>query len=122
MSKFRKKPIIIEAHQWFKNGDHPEDYANAVEGFEQGEYRLFSGEERKSNGWEGGLVRYFNRPDVDSTSKCSECGQPFNTHGWIDTLEDGHRVCPGDWIIKGVKGEFYPCKPDIFDATYERVE
>ncbi len=29
---------------------------------------------------------------------------------------------PGDWIIQGVKGEFYPCKPDIFDATYERVE
>jgi hypothetical protein len=28
----------------------------------------------------------------------------------------------GDWIIKGVKGEFYPCKPDIFDATYEPVD
>jgi hypothetical protein len=28
----------------------------------------------------------------------------------------------GDWIIKGVKGEFYPCKPDIFEATYEKVD
>ena len=28
----------------------------------------------------------------------------------------------GDWIIKGIKGEFYPCKPEIFEATYERVE
>lgn len=38
---------------------------------------------------------------------------------WIPTLEGGHVASPGDWIIKGVKGEFYPCKPDIFDATYE---
>jgi hypothetical protein len=37
----------------------------------------------------------------------------------IETLEGTHRANPGDWIIKGVKGEFYPCKPDIFDATYE---
>lgn len=37
----------------------------------------------------------------------------------ISTLEGAMRVSPGDWIIKGVKGEFYPCKPDIFDATYE---
>ena len=37
----------------------------------------------------------------------------------IPTLEGTHRADPGDWIIKGVKGEFYPCKPDIFAATYE---
>ena len=37
----------------------------------------------------------------------------------IPTLEGDHTASPGDWIIKGVKGEFYPCKPDIFDATYE---
>jgi hypothetical protein len=40
----------------------------------------------------------------------------------IDTLEGGLRATPGDWIIKGVKGEFYPCKPDIFEATYETAE
>jgi hypothetical protein len=39
----------------------------------------------------------------------------------IPTLEGDMRVAPGDFIIKGVKGEFYPCKPDIFEATYERV-
>ncbi len=38
--------------------------------------------------------------------------------GWLDTLEGGHVVTPGDWIITGVKGERYPCKPDIFFATY----
>lgn len=40
----------------------------------------------------------------------------------INTLEGAHWVAPGDWIIKGVQGEFYPCKPDIFEATYELAE
>lgn len=40
----------------------------------------------------------------------------------IPTLEGDHTAQPGDWIIKGVAGEFYPCKPDIFAATYEKVE
>ncbi len=40
----------------------------------------------------------------------------------ILTLEGNHRASKGDWIIKGVKGEFYPCKPDIFEVTYEKVE
>jgi hypothetical protein len=40
----------------------------------------------------------------------------------IATLEGEMRADPGDWIIKGVKGEFYPCKPDIFEATYEPAE
>ncbi len=40
----------------------------------------------------------------------------------IHTLEGDMKADPLDWIIKGVKGEFYPCKPDIFEATYERVE
>jgi len=40
----------------------------------------------------------------------------------IETLEGVMFASPGDWIIKGVKGEFYPCKPDIFEATYEPVE
>lgn len=37
----------------------------------------------------------------------------------INTLEGAHWVSPGDWVIKGVKGEFYPCKPDIFALTYD---
>lgn len=40
----------------------------------------------------------------------------------IKTLEGEMRADPGDWIIKGVKGELYPCKPDIFAATYDAVE
>jgi hypothetical protein len=38
---------------------------------------------------------------------------------YIDTLEGTMRADIGDWVIRGVGGEFYPCKPDIFDATYE---
>jgi len=80
--KFRKKPVVIEAVQWFKIGDHP-----AV-----------------------------------TTCQNPVTGRLMKTHGWIDTLEGGHIVSPGDWIITGVKGEHYPCKPDIFEMTYETAE
>jgi hypothetical protein len=72
--KFRKKPVVIEATQWFKMGDHP-----AVV-------------ERNS----------FTKIPV------------------VKTLEGEHIVTPGDWIITGVKGEHYSCKPDIFEMTYVR--
>lgn len=55
-------------------------------------------------------------------------GHPHAAAGWvkgiyveIGTLEGLMVASQGDWIIKGVKGEFYPCKPDIFEATYEAV-
>lgn len=41
---------------------------------------------------------------------------------YIKTLEGNMLVSEGDWIIRGVKGELYPCKPDIFEATYEKAE
>jgi len=110
MAKYRKKPVVIEATQWFKNGDHPEDNCeifNIGNGPFQGE---------------GKIVRYFRRPDVDGMLRCQRCGNIFHLHGWVDTLEGGHTVCPGDWIITGVNGEYYPCKPDIFEKTYELVE
>lgn len=40
----------------------------------------------------------------------------------IDTPEGTMTASPGDYIIKGVKGEFYPCKPDVFEATYEKAD
>jgi hypothetical protein len=39
----------------------------------------------------------------------------------IETLEGLHLASPGDWIIKGIAGEFYPCKPRIFEKTYQQV-
>ena len=77
--KFRKKPVVIEASQWFKLGDHAEV----------------------------------------TTDNDDAPGFVPPSHGWIKTLEGGHIVTPGDWIITGIKGEHYPCKPDIFAATYE---
>jgi len=41
---------------------------------------------------------------------------------YINTLEGEMRADPGDWVIRGVNGEFYPCKPDIFEETYEPAD
>ncbi len=110
MAKYRKKPIVIEATQWFKNGDHPEDNC---ETFDIGE-GPFQGE--------GKVVRYYRRPGRDGQFLCINCKIIMHEHGWVDTLEGGHVVCPQDWIITGVKGEHYPIKPDIFEATYAAVD
>lgn len=110
MAKFRKKPIVIEATQWFKSGDHPKDNR---ETFDIGSGSFLG---------EGKVVRYYRTPNLNGQTPCQHCGDIMHNHGWIDTLEGGHVVCPGDWIITGIKGEVYPCKPDIFEATYEKVE
>ena len=114
MAKFRKKPIVVEATQWHRNGDHPDDASDEMFDYPTGA--------RPQRIREGRIVRYFRRPDVSGESACRECGDVMHAHGWIDTKEGGHTVCPGDWIITGVKGERYPCKPDIFAATYEAAE
>lgn len=100
MNTYRKLPIEVEAHQWFRNGDHPED---------------------GNSDNEGAIVGYFRHPNILGSRPCQHCEKPMNDHGWIDTLERGHAVCPGDWIIRGIAGELYPCKPDIFERTYELV-
>ena len=41
---------------------------------------------------------------------------------FVRTLEGNMKAEVGDWIIKGINGELYPCKPDIFDKTYEKVD
>lgn len=108
--KFRKKPYVVDATQWFKNGYHPLD--DVMRPFE--DTGLTPIEPR-----EGKIVRYFRHPQVHGDKQCNHCANDMHWHGWIDTLEGGHIVCPGDWIITGVKGEHYRCKPDVFAATYE---
>ncbi len=49
-------------------------------------------------------------------------GKDSNGHSVISTLEGAMHVSSSDWVIKGVEGEFYPCKPDIFKKTYEEVK
>jgi len=119
---FRKKPVVIDATQWFKNGDHPQDYAKDVEGFKNGQHHVYDKCVASTNGWEGQVVRHYRHPEVAGDTPCKHCGQTMHDHGLVETLEGGHIVCPGDWIITGVKGEHYPCKPDIFDVTYEQVK
>lgn len=66
---------------------------------------------------------------LDSSDCLPFCdnGNPLNydedeCKQYIQTLEGQLWVSDGDWIIRGVQGEFYPCKPDIFAATYEAVD
>ena len=101
-----KKESYIEATQWFKNGDHPLD---------------------RNGNKEGKIVRYYNHPKIDWSVICNICNHVMKNHGWIDALESGHNVCPGDWIITipiigGVQEEYCPCKPDIFEEAYEPVK
>lgn len=98
--RYRKKPVEIEAmrlHAETSETDFldPNTRAHAeIAGWMLG------------NGFDGFRVHGNSRP-----------------HGLeIKTLEGTMLADPGDWIIRGVKGEFYPCKPDIFEATYERVQ
>lgn len=113
MPQFTKKPVTIEAHQWFKNGDHPEDGVGEMQTDPAG-----STYERL----EGAVVRFFRHPDVPGDKACEHCGVIMHNHGWIDTLEGGHIVCPGDYVITGVEGERYPCKPGIFAKSYDEVD
>lgn len=106
--KYRKIPVVIDAHQWHRNGDHPDDFSDR----DNSEGRM-----RR----EGMVVRYYRHPDDPGDRQCEKCAHTMHVHGWIDTLEGGHVVCPADFIITGVKGERYPCKPDIFEATYDPV-
>lgn len=73
-------------------------------------------------------IQYIYDSDVDKMQDA--WGASFQRHmasyqecGFlrIETLEGIMKASPGDWIIKGIKGEFYPCKPNIFEATYEPV-
>ena len=88
--KYRKKPIVIEAIQWT--------------GLNLEEIKTFVGED---------LV-YSIVDDAWQVNK----GKPFVLIN-IKTLEGNLFCSEGDYIIKGVHGEFYPCKPDIFEETYE---
>lgn len=118
MGKYIKKPVLIEAFQWFKNGDHPLDESVPIQPVEGDKEVLLT---------EGKLVRYYQCTADFSDVVCHRCStssqaSTYSSHGWIDTLEGGHIVCPGDYIIKGIAGEFYPCKPNIFDQTYTIVD
>jgi len=106
MKQFRKLPVVIEAEQWFKvTYDREAGHGNSPE--HQPIYHL--------------NVGYFRHPDIDGQAKCKHCGDIMHNHGWMDTLEGEHTVCPSDWIIRGTAGKMYPIKNHIFIEVYEEV-
>jgi hypothetical protein len=102
MPKFRKKPVVIEAKQWWPPGDPRHDPSMLVH----------------RRGHTVDPPDYVQPGDLFQFSKTACDGHIF----LVATLEGHHEVSPGDWIITGVMGEKYPCKPDIFELTYEPVE
>lgn len=89
--KYKKKPVVIEAFQWFGNIRQEEDPDWIIE------------------------AMLDNRVSLSIDKRNSK---PIML---INTLEGVIEAYPEDYIIKGVKGEIYPCKPDIFEQTYEEV-
>lgn len=79
------------------------------------EARLYDGENHQE------LIEWINGPGAPVMGGKAHLDRASNI--WIDDSvnEGAHRVLPGDWVIHGVSGEFYGCKPDIFEATYEEI-
>ena len=106
--KYRKKPIVIEAFQIKK--------PIVIEAFQMTRTR------RDDNSdWPEWLDCAWQMVPGEG-ALFIDADDPAQERLVIGTLEGVHRVQWNDWIIRGVKGELYPCKPDIFAATYESVE
>jgi hypothetical protein len=68
-------------------------------------------------------ARQYTRNAMEAEQVAKWCGGTQTDEGCIiETLEGDMLAEYGDWIIKGIKGEFYPCKPDIFAATYDPAD
>ncbi len=91
MSKFRKKPVVIEAFQWTGDINQQKD------------------------------PEWINKAIQDGTAWFNDKGTK-NCTLEIKTLEGNHTAKHGDYIIQGIQGELYPCKPDIFKKTYEKYD
>lgn len=92
IKKYRKKPVIIKAVLW--------------DGLNTSEIKEFCGDNAR-----------FTYYDDAWKARVGPVIADLN----IETLEGTHHATIGDYVIKGVHGEFYPCKPDIFEKTYEEV-
>ena len=92
--KYRKKPVVVDVLKW--TGENHRDMWDFLTG--------------KTNEYMSDSDKHFY---IDHSKVSGGLV--------IKTLEGEHLANIGDYIIKGVKGEFYPCKPDIFEMTYEKV-
>ena len=94
--KYRKKPVVIEAIRW--------------DGENLAEVLSFTGKSPRFEEWFSSFDEYAAHVSSDDNK--------FK----VFTPEGAMEANVGDWIIRGVRGEHYPCKPDIFAATYEAAE
>lgn len=112
MTYYRKKPVVVEARQLVdSNGDM------------HGVYQWI--EKNTLGSFENTLGSFEPMAVIEGREPYPESGvsiDPRDGRLIVSTLEGLHWAEPGDWIIRGVQGEFYPCKPDIFEATYEAVD
>lgn len=110
-SVFVRVRLGLEAAQWHKNGDHPQDDCRTINGA-SGPFLS-----------EGKIVRRYNHPLDNRYRKCGDCGEEMHGHGWIDQGLRGRIVCPGDWVLSvplrtnGLVAHF-PVKPDLFAAMF----
>lgn len=112
---------VVDANRWFKNGDHPDDYAHPIHDSEGGRPFVYSSQHQRNEGWEGQVVRYFRDPSVDGRITCDTCGHVMHEHGHIDAPGGGYTVCPGDWVVTSATGVNYPCKADVFGITHQPI-
>lgn len=114
--KYRKKPVLLEATQWFKNGDHPKDRSVPVDTPKgPGDGKLA----------EGHVVKFFLSLDIPGGRFCAECGNVMQHHGLLNNelaLNPDEVVHPGDYIVTNAKGKYYAQRPETFEALYEEYE
>ncbi|HEV2294078.1 MAG TPA: hypothetical protein VGR35_09480 [Tepidisphaeraceae bacterium] len=76
-------------------------------------------EAEQFDGTPSGAVAVFEKFDIPGAKFVPDAASLEHGTLLIPTLEGDHTASAGDWIIKGIKGEFYPCKPDIFAGSYD---
>jgi len=102
MSNYRKKPIVIEAVQVAQAAHNGKTWSGSL--------------------FEGDLLPQWLEGALNNGTVAVRPGERGYALLAIKAPEGTMLAEPGDWIIRGVKGELYPCKADIFEATYEPVE
>lgn len=132
MGYYRKKQqIIVEAYQWFKNGDHPKDesFSPCPE----------TGEIPKEPR-EGKVIKYFKVSSLKEDILCKDCGKPLKSHGFLEDtyaqkrtishrnshiglghIEDGFVICPGSYILTNPVDGYLPFDEKGFEKIHEEV-
>lgn len=108
--KYKKRPTLIEASQWYRNGDHPEDDSQPID-TSDGTFQLT----------EGKVVRFFRSLNIPGNRVCSACGNIMQKHGALIQEGTGEDVlvCPSDYIITSTDGFYYKMPAQAFEAVYE---